>query len=358
MIRSKESGIDMRITGSRYPHEKSLSLVPAGLLILLMLQLVSCAAGAGTTKSMNFPNDIPEPFLRLEQVIDGSHASERGLLGRIAGVIFGQGDRFSLHQPTDMTVDAKGRLLIVDSEGGSVYSLSKVDGLWQFSDGVQIAGIKHPLSIASSENLLFMSDLSTGGVFILDYQFNIVKKIETTELKRPGDLCYDPVGKRLFVADPPANRVFVYDTAGTKLAEIGGEGFGRGRLQRPISVTTDTKTGRIYILDGIARKVKQYNSEFRFEASFGEYDQVPGSFAFPKGIALASDGVIFVADVAFGNVQMFDPSGALLFYFGETGTEPGQFLMPRNLFIDADQHIYVADPYNNRVQIFQYFAQP
>jgi len=69
------------------------------------------------------------------------------------------------------------------------------------------------------------------------------------------------------------------------------------------------------------------------------------------------DGTLFVGDAAFGNVQMFDPSGALLFFFGETGTEAGQFLMPRNLFMDENQRLYVADPYNNRVQVFQYFAQ-
>jgi len=110
-------------------------------------------------------------------------------------------------------------------------------------------------------------------------------------------------------------------------------------------------------LDGMARKVKQYDASFQFVSSFGEYDQVPGSFAFPKGIALAVDGTLFVGDAAFGNIQMFDPTGALLFYFGETGTDKGQFLMPRSLFIDQEQHLFVADPYNNRVQIFRYYAQ-
>ncbi|MCF7826313.1 MAG: 6-bladed beta-propeller [Candidatus Marinimicrobia bacterium] len=281
----------------------------------------------------------------------------KGLLGRILGVIVGPERQFSLNQPTDMVVDQLGRLLIVESEAGYISIYSKIEGVWINSARVHLPEILHPNSIASSPDKIYISDLMGGTVHILDYEFNPVGAISYSDMVRPGSLFYDGYSKRLYVADPPAHRVFVFTIGGEFVANIGSNGSSQARLQSPVAVTVDQANGQIYVLDGMARKVKQYDAEFKFIRSFGEYDQVPGSFAFPKGIALASDGTLFVGDAAFGNIQLFDPSGALLFYFGETGTGQGQFLLPRNLYIDQEQHLFVADPYNNRVQIFRYFPQ-
>ncbi len=333
--------------------------LPVFMLIMavFMFGLVGCASNSKVNEAVNYPADIPQPYLSLEQVIEGAQDTPEGLFSRFLGMIVGPERKFTLNQPTDMVVDQEGRLLIVESEAGFISIYNEVEGEWLNSERVRLPEILHPTSIAAGPDRIFVSDLMGGTVHILDYQFNLVGTMKHADMQRPGGLCFDGYSNRLLIADPPANRVFVFSPRGEYLAQVGRSGHLHGVLQSPLAMTVDAVNGDIYVLDGMARKVKQYDHEFQFINSFGEYDQVPGSFAFPKGIALAVDGTLFIGDAAFGNIQMFDPTGALLFYFGETGSGQGQFLMPRNLFIDQEQRLFVADPYNNRVQIFQYFAQ-
>ena len=343
----------MRFIKSFTPHLTALSLI----ILIFNSGIVGCASSTKVSESISYPADIPQPYLILEQVIEGAQDTPEGLFSRFLGMIVGPERKFTMNQPTDMVVDQKGRLLIVESEAGFISIYTEVEGEWQNSQRVRVPEILHPTSIAVSTGKIFISDLMGGNVQILDSEFNLLGTMDHSDMQRPGGLCYDAYSNRLLIADPPANRVFIFSPEGEYLAQLGRSGVSHSLLQSPIAMTVDEENGNIYVLDGMARKVKRYGPDFKFISSFGEYDQVPGSFAFPKGIALAVDGTLFIGDAAFGNIQLFDPTGALLFYFGETGTGQGQFLMPRNLFIDEQQRLFVADPYNNRVQIFRYFAQ-
>lgn len=326
-------------------------------MAVVLSGLVSCTSNKRMSEVLHYPADIPQPYLTLQQVIGGDQDTPKGLFSRFLGLIVGPERKFSLNQPTDMVVDVAGRLLIVESEAGVISVYTQEEGEWLNSARVSIPEILHPTAIAAGPDRIFLSDLTGSSIHILDYNFNIVGNMSHADMERPSGLCFDSYANRLLIADPPANRVFVFSPEGEYIAHLGQSGNHAAFLQSPLAMTVDVENGDIFVLDGMARKVKQYSNDFQFINSFGEYDQVPGSFAFPKGIALAVDGTLFISDAAFGNVQMFDPTGALLFFFGETGTERGQFLMPRNLYIDQEQHLFVADPYNNRVQIFQYFAQ-
>ena len=89
-------------------------------------------------------------------------------------------------------------------------------------------------------------------------------------------------------------------------------------------------------------------------SSFGKHGDGSGDFSAPKGVALDSEGHVYVADAGFDNVQVFDEAGKLLLFWGTSGQEAGKFWLPAGLLIDAQDRIYVADSYNKRVQIFQY----
>ncbi|MDH5400339.1 MAG: 6-bladed beta-propeller, partial [Cyclobacteriaceae bacterium] len=69
--------------------------------------------------------------------------------------------------------------------------------------------------------------------------------------------------------------------------------------------------------------------------------------------ATDSYGNIYVVDVLFHTVQIFDPAGNFLYNFGEQGRGDGQFWMPSGIYIDEKDFIYIADSYNARVQIFK-----
>jgi DNA-binding beta-propeller fold protein YncE len=73
----------------------------------------------------------------------------------------------------------------------------------------------------------------------------------------------------------------------------------------------------------------------------------------PKGVAVDRDGVVYVADSLFDNVQLFDRNGGFLLTLGARGTDFGEFWLPAGLFISDRNELYVCDTYNHRVQVFR-----
>ena len=87
---------------------------------------------------------------------------------------------------------------------------------------------------------------------------------------------------------------------------------------------------------------------------FGKPGDAVGDFARPKGIAIDSEGHIYVADALFDVIQVFDRGGGLLLSFGGSGSGIGTFSLPAGLAIDSRDRLYVVDSANRRVQVFQY----
>jgi DNA-binding beta-propeller fold protein YncE len=74
----------------------------------------------------------------------------------------------------------------------------------------------------------------------------------------------------------------------------------------------------------------------------------------PKGLAVDSDGHLYVTDSASNNILLFDREGIFLFTWGRAGSLNGDFWTPAGIFIDERDTIYIADRSNGRVQTFQY----
>ncbi len=106
----------------------------------------------------------------------------------------------------------------------------------------------------------------------------------------------------------------------------------------------DTGNFRIQVLDPEGKPL----------SVFGQAGDGPGSLQRPKGIAVDSEGHVYVVDAAFNNFQIFDRSGQLLLDVGAVGTGPGTFWMPAGIHIDGKDRIFVVDQLNHRVQVFQY----
>ena len=85
-------------------------------------------------------------------------------------------------------------------------------------------------------------------------------------------------------------------------------------------------------------------------------NQFPGQFSRAKGIAVDSDGHIYVVDAAFNNYQIFDQDGQLMLCVGSIGQGDGQFWLPAGAYMGPDDMLYVVDQYNFRVQVFQYLG--
>ena len=135
---------------------------------------------------------------------------------------------------------------------------------------------------------------------------------------------------------------------------------------------------RMYIRKDIVAQLWQYGASPTFEVGFDEdlymtnvlpllADQVigspgssPGQFNAPRGIAVAPDGSIFVADSRNHRIQHFAPDGTLWNDWGtfadtETSNAPGgTFNEPWDVAVSQDGFVYVADTWNHRIQKFDY----
>ncbi len=88
----------------------------------------------------------------------------------------------------------------------------------------------------------------------------------------------------------------------------------------------------------------------------GETGNDERHFNMPSDVITAPNGDIFVADGHGGDsnarIVKFAPDGTFIRAWGEAGSGPGQFNAPHGLAMDSQGRLFVADRGNSRIQIF------
>jgi DNA-binding beta-propeller fold protein YncE len=155
---------------------------------------------------------------------------------------------------------------------------------------------------------------------------------------------YDDGAGRIYVTDPGAGVVHLYDTAGGRYARLAGTA--ETPLQVPIGVSGDGK-GMAYITDSASGIVFRHGGDDDSLTPF-----IKSGLTRPTGIAFnRQSGRIYVADSVRHQIVVFDTAGKELFRIGSRGVNPGQFNSPTDLWIDRQGRLLVTDPLNFRVQI-------
>ena len=118
------------------------------------------------------------------------------------------------------------------------------------------------------------------------------------------------------------------------------------------------KDGLLYVVNRsqqfVARgvRVTMCNAEGEYFGTFGSFGEGDGQFTSPSGIAIDSQGRVYVSDEHLHRIAVFDATGRFLSKFGTEGTQEGEFDTPSGIAIDNQDNLYVADTYNNRIQKF------
>ncbi|MCE1253646.1 MAG: TIGR03663 family protein [Anaerolineae bacterium] len=140
---------------------------------------------------------------------------------------------------------------------------------------------------------------------------------------------------------------------------IGTTGSGAGQMQAPrgIAVAPD---GTIYVADSRNNRIQRLNEKGEVLATWGAMADISkgeapgGTFNEPWGITVGPDGSVFVTDTWNHRIEKFTADGQFIKMWGifGQGETPDAFWGPRGIAVDAQGHVYVADTGNKRIVEF------
>ncbi len=140
---------------------------------------------------------------------------------------------------------------------------------------------------------------------------------------------------------------------------VGGSGAQPGQFNAPrgLKVAAD---GSLYVADSRNNRIQHLSADGKVLQTWGTFadrskGDAPGSTFFePWDVAIGADGSVFVSDTWNHRIQKFTADGKFLTmwgFFGQ-GEAPQAFWGPRGLAVDKAGRLYVMDTGNNRVVIF------
>jgi sugar lactone lactonase YvrE len=130
----------------------------------------------------------------------------------------------------------------------------------------------------------------------------------------------------------------------------GSEGNNDGQFYSPAGLAIDTN-GYIYVSDSHNHRVQKFDANGSYINQWGSQGSANGKFGFPAGIAIDTNGYIYVSDGLSNNrVQKFDTNGGFISKWGSSGSGNGQFDGPSGITVDSNGDIYIVDTWNYRIQ--------
>lgn len=169
----------------------------------------------------------------------------------------------------------------------------------------------------------------------------------------------------IYVADSRNNRILHIGADGTLLHEWGRFGDQLSTGNAPLGFFNEPwgiavgPDGSVYVADTWNHRIQKFTSEGKAVKMWGQYGQplpedptTQAAFWGPRGVAVDSNGHVYVADTGNKRIAVFDSDGNYITAFGTAGFDPGQFDEPVGVAVAGDGTVYVTDTWNQRIQSF------
>lgn len=281
---------------------------------------------------------------RIRKISGGSVTTiaGTGTAGSITGDGSGTATSVNIYSPGGVLVAPDGTVYIAETSGNVVRKISGGNISLVAGDGNP--GNMGDNVVATGAEMASPSGLamdSAGNLFIADTGNSLVRRVDLKagiitnyiggtgptggRISHPTGLCFDSSGA-LYIADTGNRRIAKYyngqltTVAGNGNIGSGGDGglATKAQLNNPIGIATDA-AGNLYIADA-------NNSRIRKVTPDGYIYTIAGSGAigytgdggaataaalnFPRGVAVGSDGTIYIADTANNVIRTLTPTTA------------------------------------------------
>jgi DNA-binding beta-propeller fold protein YncE len=104
----------------------------------------------------------------------------------------------------------------------------------------------------------------------------------------------------------------------------------------------------MYVSDWFNHRIQKFDAAGNFVASWGGYGTANGSYIFPRGIEVRSDGTVVVTDSENNRIDLLTSSGSFVQSIKPSGTQT-KFLRPHQTAVSPNGTYWVADTGNNRI---------
>jgi streptogramin lyase len=309
----------------------------------------------------------------------GNHVSELGQMWNPGS------DNSRFHQPGGIAFDSAGNIYVSDGAGnvwtGSSgnHRIQIFDSTGNYLNTIGVTGVpgsdnSHfdgPCHIAMDDSdRLYVADTHNHRIQIFDVTDPMSPSYVATigvsgEAGSDNDHLSSPAGVTtdagyIYVADTWNHRVQVFNRNTRAYVATIGTGWGTGNTQfrSPGDVVVDS-AGNIYVADAENCRVQQFSSSRGYVRTYGTtgvpYLTDAYHYFVPEGVAVASDGSIYLAEMKGRRLIKLNAAGVAQWTIGEPNVwadDNEHFANPRDVALDGTGRVYVADAWEGRVQIF------
>ena len=329
------------------------------ILILILAQLFSSPSYAANQDQARllWPPPPNQPRLEFVGVFtsedDLAKSKERELLVTFLGEDLGE----NLSRPTSVATLDTNTVLVSESGSGNIkvfdFTKGEIRALFQNS----FSFFEEPVDVViDAEKNIFVVDQKRGVIAVFDNVLNPTHRIGiNVEFERLEKAAIDSVTKTLYVSDSALNKVFAFDPAGQLLFEVGEGEDPDSRLKSPHGLAVDSE-GRLYVADTGNSKIKIFDSAGNFLRVFKFKNNSASSvLEKPWDLAFDSQGLLHIIDQKMAALITCNQNGEVLYatMASKRTNHSMGFNRPNDIHIDSKDRIFITDDLNNRFCIWQ-----
>jgi tripartite motif-containing protein 71 len=320
--------------------------------------------------------------------------------------------------PSSIAVGRDGTVYVLDNDNDRVQVF---DGAGRLLRVWPLAAQASGLTILPDGRILVAD--REGAILVFSHDGTALGSWRDEAIPGPSGITSTPDGRIVYVIDSTAHAVAAFTAEGARIGRLGTIGVEPGQFFQPNGIAIAADGRSLYVADTFNDRIQAFCVPGALDrralaATPGPHDEAApvsspnqscatrswgspsgvGNLGHPNGVAVASDGTLFVADRERDQVVVFDQAGSLkaawpypssgdppvtglvdvalasdgtlytieqggrvrafgkdgvqLRSWGSPGSGDGEFRLPHGIAIGPNDDVFVADTSNHRIQVF------